>query len=31
MLKTTLTPNMLPKDVQEEAKESAADLSGTDF
>lgn len=31
MLKTTLTPNVLPKDVQGEVKEPAADLSGTDF
>lgn len=30
MLKTTFTPNMLPKDVQGKAKESA-DLSGTEF
>lgn len=30
MLKTTFTPNMLPKDVQGKVREPA-DLSGTDF
>lgn len=31
MLKTTFTANVLPKDVQGKAAESAAELSGPDF